>query len=297
MKNFILPFTFLCLFISGNLNAQIQDSVLVKIETNNGNEYIGIVLDEDQQTLVLKTDDLGEITIKKVDIKSREMIRAEQVRDGEIWFENPQSTRYFWAPNGYGLKKGEGYYQNIYVFWNQFTVGVTDNISLGGGVIPLFLLGGGPTPVFLTAKLSVPVVKDKVNLGAGALAGAVLGEDEATFGIVYGVSTFGDRDKNFTFGLGYAFAAGEWASAPLINLSGMVRGSKRMYFITENYYVHADGDGGGVIGLGGRWLIKKASLDFMLAIPFGAGMDTFVAFPAIGFVIPFGNKRERSLNN
>ena len=109
-------------------------------------------------------------------------------------------------------------------------------------MIPLFLLGGGPTPVFLTGKVSVPLVENKVNLGAGALAGAVLGEDGGSFGIVYGVSTFGDPDKNFTLGLGYAFAGGEWASSPLINLSGMVRGSKRMYFITENYYVHAGGD-------------------------------------------------------
>ncbi|MFV0590063.1 MAG: hypothetical protein ACK5M7_01645 [Draconibacterium sp.] len=65
-----------------------------------------------------------------------------------------------------------------------------------------------------------------------------------------------------------------------------------MYFITENYYAHADGDGGGVIGLGGRWLIRQASLDFMFGIPFGPDMDSFIAFPAIGFVIPFSQKNE-----
>jgi len=288
MKTSLLVLFTLFLLISLNSYAQVSDTSLVRIETSDGNEYVGIVVSENEQVLVLKTETLGEITLQKVTIRNREIIRKEQVKEGEIWFENPQATRYFWAPNGYGLRKGEGYYQNIYVFWNQFTVGLSDNFSLGGGVIPLFLLGGGPTPVFLTGKVSVPLVENKVNLGAGALAGAVLGEDGGSFGIVYGVSTFGDPDKNFTLGLGYAFAGGEWASSPLINLSGMVRGSKRMYFITENYYVHAGGDGGGIIGLGGRWLIKRASLDFMLAIPFGADMDTFIAFPAIGFVIPFG---------
>lgn len=291
MKNFlIMLFCLFFVFSANTLKGQTQDTTLVNIETNDGNEYMGIVVAENEESLVLKTENLGEITIKKSNIARRDIIRKEQIKDGDVWFENPQATRYFWAPNAYGLKAGEGYYQNIYVFWNQFTVGLTDNFSLGGGVIPLFLLGGGPTPIFGTAKFSVPLVENKVNLGGGALVGAVLGESEATFGILYGVSTFGDPDKNFTLGLGYAFAGGEWASSPLINLSAMVRASKRMYFLTENYYVHAGGDGGGVIGLGGRWLIKKASLDFMLAIPYGGGMGTFVAFPAIGFVIPFGKK-------
>lgn len=270
--------------------AQVQDTSLVRIETSDGNEYIGIVTDEDPEKLVLKTEILGEITILKSNIKTRTVVREDQVKGGDVWFDNPQATRYFWAPNAFGLKKGEGYYQNIYVFWNQFTVGVSDNFSLGGGIIPTFLLGGGPTPIFLTAKVSAPLVKDKVALGGGVLAGTVLGEDKATFGIVYGVSTFGNQDKNFTAGIGYAFVAGEWASTPLINMSGMIRTSKRMYLLTENYYVHAGGDGGGVIGLGGRWLIKKASLDLIFAIPFGADMDTFIAFPLIGFVIPFSKK-------
>ncbi|HPF51194.1 MAG TPA: hypothetical protein PK335_06440 [Draconibacterium sp.] len=288
MKTSFFILLTLFLLITSQLWAQVSDPLLVRIETSDGNEYIGTIVREDEQILVLKTETLGEITVQKASIKNREVIRKEQIREGEVWFENPQSTRYFWAPNAYGLKKGEGYYQNIYVFWNQFTFGLSDNFSLGGGVIPLFLLGGGPTPIFLTGKVSVPLAENKVNLGAGALVGAVVGEDAGSFGIVYGVSTFGDPDKNFSLGLGYAFAGGEWASSPLINLSGMVRASKRMYFLTENYYVHADGEGGGIIGLGGRWLIKKASLDFIFIIPFGADMDTFIAFPAIGFVIPIG---------
>lgn len=290
MKTLIFLSLVVCLF--GTLKLQAQDSLIVRIETTDGNEYVGIVKNEDSQKLVLITDNLGEIEIQKANIRNREIVKKEQIKNGDIWFGNPQATRYFWAPNAYGLQKGEGYYQNIYVFWNQFSVGVSDNFSIGGGIIPLFLLGGGPTPVFLTAKVSVPVVEEKVNIGGGALVGGVLGEESATFGIVYGVSTFGDPDRNFSIGLGYAFADGNWSSTPLINLSGMVRTSKRMYFLTENYYVHAGGDGGGIIGLGGRYLIKKASLDFIFGIPFGMDMDRFVAFPAIGFVLPFGKISE-----
>ncbi len=279
----------LFIIISSGINAQTSDSTLVKIETTDGNEFVGKIVEENDGKIILETEKLGRITIKQTDIKSRSEIKAQQIKNGKLWFDNPQATRYFWAPNGYGLKKGEGYYQNIYVLWNQFSVGVTDNFSLGAGIIPTFLFAGASTPVFATAKFSVPLEKEKINLGGGAIIGTVLGEDLGGFGIVYGVSTFGSRDNNVTVGIGYGFADGEFAHAPLINLSGLFRFSSRGYFITENYYVNGGGNGGGVISLGGRWLIKKASLDFLLAIPYGMDLGTFVAFPVIGFAIPFGS--------
>lgn len=276
---------FLFIITSSGINAQTTDSTFIKVETIDGNEFVGKIVKEDAEKIILETEKLGKITIQKVDLKSREQITSEQIKNGKLWFDNPQATRYFWAPNGYGLKKGEGYYQNIYVLWNQFSVGVTDNFSLGAGVIPLFLFGGTPTPVFATAKFSIPLKKEKINLGGGAIIGTVLGEDLGGFGIVYGVSTFGSRDNNVTFGIGYGFAGGDFASTPLINFSGMSRISSRGYIITENYYIN----GGGVISLGGRWMIKKASLDFLLVIPYGEDIGTFVAFPVIGFAIPFGS--------
>ena len=158
---------------------------------------------------------------------------------------------------------------------------------MGGGIIPLFLFAGGPTPVFITPKISIPVKQGNFNIGAGALLGTILGESETGFGIVYGISTFGTRDNNVTFGLGYGFAGGEWASSPLINISAMFRLTNRGYFLTENYYIDAGGEGVAIISLGGRWIIKKAALDFGLFFPV-ADIGEFIAAPWLGFTIPFG---------
>ncbi len=281
MKTRIVFLFAFILFFSQFLQAQTQDTSLVNIETVDGNTFLGKVISEDSVSVVLQTDNLGNLTIQKKDIKSRELVNPEQVKGGELWFANPQSTRYFWAPNGYGLKKGEGYYQNIYVLWNQFSVGVTDYFSLGGGLIPTFLFTE-PTPVFILPKFSIPIEKDKLNLGVGALLGTIFGESDANFGLLYGLSTFGSPDNNVSVGLAYGFAGGDWAEKPLINVGGMFRTGKRGYFLTENYYM----DGYGVIGMGGRWIIKKASLDFIFIIPYGEDVD-FFAFPLIGFTIPF----------
>jgi hypothetical protein len=263
---------------------------LVTIETMDGNEFLGEIVSEDSNSVKLKTIKFGEITITKSDIKKRSQVVPQQIKDGKYWFPNPQSTRYFWSPNGYGLKKGEGYYQNIWVLWNQFSYGVSDNFSIGGGIIPTFLFGA-PTPVFATMKFSIPVKENKVNIAGGAILGYVIGESEAGLGILYGLSTFGSPDANVTIGMGYAFAGGEWAQAPMININGMFRVSSRGYFITENYILSADGEGVVLLSFGGRSIIKKVALDYGLFIPVSADLDRFIAIPWLGFTVPFGNTK------
>lgn len=260
---------------------------LYSVETEEGNKFLGQIVKEDAHTITLKTERLGEVSIYKKDIKSQTEVEPGEIRNGKYWFANPQSTRYFWSPNGYGLKKGEGYYQNIWVLWNQFSYGLTDNFSVGAGVVPLFLFAGGPTPIFGTAKFSIPIKEDKFNIGGGAIFGTVLGEENTGLGIVYGLTTFGSSDNNVTVGMGYGYADGTWASAPMINLNGMFRLTSRGYFITENYFVSSGGDNILVSMIGGRWIIKRAALDYGFVIPIG-DIGSFIAIPWLGFTIPFG---------
>lgn len=269
------------------LTKEIVYHNLVSIETVDGNEFLGEIVTQNSESIVLKTQKFGNVTIRKSDIKKNEPVKVQQIKNGKYWFPNPQSTRYFWSPNGYGLKKGEGYYQNIWVLWNQFSYGITDLVSIGGGVIPTFLFGA-PTPVFATLKFSIPIVKEKFNVAGGAIAGYVLGEEGAGLGILYGLATFGSHDANVTFGMGYGFAGGDWAQAPLININGMLRVSSRGYIITENYIISDGYETIVLVTVGGRSVLKKAALDYGLVVPFtGDGIP--LALPWLGFTIPFGN--------
>lgn len=58
---------FLLLFHAGRLIAQpIQDTTqLWRIETIDGNNYIGQILDQDAEIILLRTEMLGDITIPK----------------------------------------------------------------------------------------------------------------------------------------------------------------------------------------------------------------------------------------
>ena len=268
-----------------------QDSIKFRVETTDGNEYVGKIIERSADKIRIKTEKLGEISILNADVKKiSEISSAIKKEDGTYWFENPQSTRYFWVPNGYSLNKGEGYYQNVWILGNQAIYGFTNHLSGGVGIIPTFLFAGAATPAWITLRYSTPIVKDKLNIGAGALLGTVIGEQNTGFGILYGVTTFGTKDKNLNIGLGWCFAVGEMAKNPTINISGMIRTGPKGYFLTENYFIGTTDNFVVLTSIGGRRIIKNIGLDFGLWIPLGADIDSFVAVPWLGFTIPFGTK-------
>lgn len=281
------------LLLFGGLTAQETTAVdtlnLVKIETNDGNTFVGEITEETDRYVVLSTEKMGRVTIQKQDIKTRMHLQGIRKEKGEFWMPNPQSTRYFWAPNGYGLKKGEAYYQNIWVFYNQMSYGITNQFSMSAGMIPLFLLGGTATPIWVVPKFSFPVKENSLNIGTGAFMGTLLGEDVGIFGLLFGTATFGSPDKNFSIGLAQGFSTEGWLKIPLFNISGMVRTGPRGYFITENYLITVEGESAAMISAGGRSIIKNIGLDYSLWIPIIPDLGTFVALPFLGITVPIGN--------
>ena len=59
-----------------------------------------------------------------------------------------------------------------------------------------------------------------------------------------------------------------------------------MYLLTENYYLNIDGEGIGIISLGGRTVQKRLSITYGLILPI-ADIGAFVAIPWLGIHVPF----------
>ncbi len=287
---FVLVFFLLCFFYQTELSArETSEEKLVRIEMKDGSEFMGTLVGETEAEVVIRTEKLVLMTIKKDGIKSMKEIPPEHIVRGEYWAPNPQSGRHFWSPTGYGLKAGEGYYQNLWVLFNQVSYGISDNFTIGVGIIPLFLFGVevSYTPIWITPKFSVPLKKELINLGGGAIIANIPG-DFGIFGIAYGLTTFGDRDRNLSIGLGWGFADGEFAEHPMINISWMIRTGKRGYLVSENYFFSAGNENVLILSLGGRTLWNRFSLDYGLFRPFSKYWPSeFIAFPWLGFVIPF----------
>jgi hypothetical protein len=280
------------LAVSARAQVPADTAQVWRVETHDGNEYIGKILERSGGVLRLQTETLGLLSIQEADIVRVQVVVDRQLVGGEVWADNPQATRYFWGPNGYGLKEGEAYFQNVWILFNQVSVGISDHASLGLGLIPVFLWGAEAAPIWLTPKVSIPLATEKVNLGAGALVGTVLGAGIGSefAGIAYGIATVGSRDRNATFGLGYGFADGEWGRHPAITLSGMIRRGRRHYLLFENYFLSAGGESLAIAMFGGRYVASRLSIDYGGMVPVGSGVDRLLIFPWLAVVVPFGRR-------
>lgn len=264
------------------------DTIFATLKTTGGNEFTGIIVSEDEEFIEIETEPFLVLKIPKVKILSYKIIEKQKTVGGEFYFENPHATRYLYSPNGYGLRMGEGYYQNLWVMFNQVSYGFSDYFTMGTGITPLFLFEGAPTPVWITPKFSIPVRKDKINIGGGALLATVLVETDASFGIAFGTFTLGPRDSNFTLGTGWAFTSDGFAKHPTFTIAGMRRTGKKGYILTENYLISTAYETIGILSFGGRSVQKKLAVDYGLVIPFNIGAT--IAFPWLSITLPFGEK-------
>lgn len=288
MKTKLLFSVFLCLYMFSLLSvqaiAQDTEPVIVRIETRDGSIIQGELISETDQEVVVRTASSGDITIQKANIVRRQVLSTRAFRNGEYWHENPQSTRYFFVPNAMGLPQGQGYYQNVWIFFNNVNYGVTDNFSLGVGFVPVFLFGATETPIWILPKFSIPLQSDLFHVAVGAMIGGVVGE--GGFGLLYGMTTYGNRDNNISLGLGYGYADGDISSSPVVTLSGMYRLSKRWYAVTDNYFIPTETDNG-LLNFGVRWAPERVAVDFSLLRLLDSDDSGFIGIPMLGVTIPF----------
>lgn len=290
-KNCFLFIFCLSSFIT-RTNAQVtlDTTVVWQITTIDGNEFIGYILTETETTLEFSTATIGIINLQKNQIKKQERLLSDQTTGGLLWADNPMTYRYFWGNSGYNLKKGEKVYQNTWVLFNHLDMALSDQFTLGVGVMPLFLFAGSGTPLWVSPKIGIPIKKEKIHLGLGGLLGTVISQDfNANFGFVYGNVTFGNKNKHLSTGLGYGFADGEFANRPTVSIAGMIRLSKRGYLITENYFIDAGFENFAVLSLGGRYVGRKVTIDY--GGYYFTNIGDLTIIPWLSLSIPFGQNR------
>lgn len=296
MKTFSRFIAVLAVFWSFNVShAQIkvmQDSTYI-FEMKDGNTYVGKVNIIEKDEIYEVRTNVGVLTIRQENIVMVKKASDENIKKGEYWMTNPHSSRYFYSPSGYGLRKGEGYYQNAWIFFNQVSYGFSDYFTMGAGIMPLFLFGFDEAiPVWITPKINIPYQNGKGAFGAGSILFGALGSEgsDQGIGILYGTNTFGTRDKQLTLGIGFGYSTEEgFSDLPVFNASGLVRTGKNWAFVSENYFFTFD-DFGALISGGARYMGKRLAIDMGGFIPVFGGIDRVVILPWLSLSVPFGKR-------
>jgi len=291
----------LLMTLSMSVNAEVDRQLLHPPKAGNmqaltltdGTTINGQIVETTADSVVFKSS-LGETTIAINQIKAIKELEQQHMHGSEYWFPNPNQSRLFLGPTARMLKRGQAYFSDVYIFFPSVGVGLTNNVTIGGGMSLFPGLSFDEQLYYLTPKIGLTAV-DRLSLAASALVVFLPDwtedtddefeiDEPRTVGIAFGVATYGSENNSVTVGLGYGFVEDAWADKPAVIFGGEYRLLRRMSLVTENWVL--PGVEPPLISYGCRFFGEGVAID--LALMNVASEDAiFPGIPYVDFVWNF----------
>lgn len=299
VRFFIVISTGLILFLFLGNTVMCQEPITgeinqtCKVTLNDGSVITGRLLQMTGREIVIFSGAVGEMHIQRENIKSITPVSTIDEKRSGIWFANPNPSKYLIGSSAIPPEKHTGYYQNTWIFVNSFSYAFTRNFSLAGGfeIISLLAKGGGPYAYYLNPKVSFKIAGN-FYAGTNFLYANTI-QTTGDFGglaTLNAFATYGNRNNNLTAAIGWGWADGNISDRPLITLSGMVRVSKRIGFVSENWIIPGVKEGSsfyGIYSYGIRFLGEKTSIDLAFLNNSDISTGFVLGIPWLDFVINF----------
>lgn len=293
----------LCSLAAPASSQPADTTALVRIELADGSVFIGTVVRETADELVLRTQGGAEVTIPVAQIRRRAPFEGRLEGGRAIPFD-PNRTRLLFSPTARPLGRGQGYLAVYELVVPFVAVGLTDALSLSGGTV---LLPGAFGRVLYVAPKVTVVNQERLAVALGGIGVGVFVDDGGgTAGIGYGLATYGGPERAVTLGAGFAFAEGEIASGAILTAGGETQVSRSVKLLSENYvipyrsetttctesFVCTTTDETSyevLLSAGVRFFGERLAADFALwTSPGTLGTDVFPFIPWVGFAYNFG---------
>jgi hypothetical protein len=300
---FFLFFTLLTCFSQTPQDSvkKADKPILIVAELKQGSTLRGKLVERRGDTIVMDVDNLGLIKLPMSQIKNID--EADNANRYQIIYEtgvkNKYSNRTLLAPTAIDNGKGVGEYNNYYLFLNQVSGGLTDNIRLGGLAI---IVPSGGVLAAVTAKFSYDI-NDVFHVSVGGLAGGVLsfdGNDNTNLSLVYGLATLGNREKNITLGIGGMRTDGDWTTKPVVLISGLYRiasnwslsgefySFKRQFAFSSSFSPPRTN----TFNIGAKYFTNRVAINFGFFLLNADFLDSgFLPLPILGVSVPMDKKQ------
>ena len=213
---------------------------------------------------------------------------ADDVAAGSFPPGDPNYSRLLFAPTGRPLEKGEGYFSDHELLFPGVAYGLTDNVSVSGGVSVIPGLGLGEQLFYVSPKVGWNL-GDRAAVSVGGLfahAGVDDGYDGdgESLGAGFAVGTFGGRARSLSLGLGVVGVSGdEIRPTPFLLLGGTTTVAPHVALVGETWlWLREDFDlRDQPVGVGVRFFGDRLSADVGVIL-IGNLLDE-------GFPIPWGS--------
>lgn len=235
--------------------SQIDTATVTRYILISGIEIEGTKLYEDEDKVVLKTSYGAEVSLQKNLIATSEEKKI-LVHKGKFVKNDPNKTRLFFVPTARTLNKGDGYFAAYEIFFPFLTYGITDYLTISGG---LSLLPGNPLEnqiKYFASKIRI-TNDEQLTLSAGFFW---LSVSNISSSLIYGIASYGDYPFSISTGLGFGYSQENFTEKPFAMLGMEFQVSNNVKFLSENW-VFPEVDGA-VISLGIRFFGENLAADF-----------------------------------
>lgn len=210
---------------------------------------------------------------------------AEERTAAELGLD-PNYSRLLFGPTGRPLKKGDGYFSDYELVFPGVAVGITDNLSIAGGISIVPGIGIDEQLFYISPRVGWNL-GEKAAVSFGALYAAVPDDDD-DIAIGFAVGTFGDRYKSLSVGLGVGdeYLDDGFDATPILMIGGTLTVSRHIALVSENWLVlHDDFDlAQQPFGLGVRFFGEQLSADVgLVLIPEYLAEGTFLPWASISY--------------
>ncbi len=213
MKKFLSLIGLLLMLNLGAIKAQTSsastDTTMFVIKTVNGAEYLAKVLSDDGREVLVETNTVGKLYLKKNEIVLMQKVVSKldvQDKIEAATFKKPEApqdiftTRYIFTTNALPISKGANYAMTN-IHGPEIHFSVTDRLNVG---IMTSWIG---SPLILATKYTFKKSESKLNFALGTLLGTsgFLYQGRGYMGLHWGTVTFGDRENNVSLSAGGAY--------------------------------------------------------------------------------------------
>ena len=191
------------------------------------------------------------------------------------------------SPTAFNFEKGTGEYRNLEVIVNTADFGLSDNFSVGGGIVIPF--------IFVVRFKGTIDYNDILHLGAGTTTFIPISEElaGAPFTHLYGAVTLGKPKAYLNATIGYGFTwggnsldfPGDTETVPLVaTFGGSIIVAERFRFMIDVAYLKGDGFDDVIPSFCFGWVGRKSR--FELGLVSVVGSDSF-AIPVLAYARRF----------